>query len=82
MPRTPCCGIGWRAARDRIRVGGLWLCDNTIWSGHLATATKRERQADVTAFIREHTRLVADDTRHVGSIMPIRDGVMTALRIE
>jgi|SRR5829696_6909188 predicted O-methyltransferase YrrM len=21
----------WRAVRDRIRVGGLWWCDNTIW---------------------------------------------------
>jgi predicted O-methyltransferase YrrM len=73
---------GWRAARDRIRVGGLWLCDNTIWSGQVATATKREGQAGVTAFIRDHNRLVADDPRYVGSIVPIRDGLMTALRIE
>ena len=72
----------WRAARDRIRVGGLWLCDNTIWSGHVATATDKEGQAGVTASIREHNRLVAEDTRYVGSIVPIRDGVMTALRIE
>ena len=34
----PAC---WRAARDRIRVGGLWLCDNTLWSGHVATATDK-----------------------------------------
>jgi hypothetical protein len=27
-------------------------------------------------------RLVAEDTRYAGSIVPIRDGVMTALRIE
>jgi hypothetical protein len=27
-------------------------------------------------------RLVAEDTRYVGSILSIRDGVMTALRIE
>jgi predicted O-methyltransferase YrrM len=72
----------WRAARDRIRVGGLWLCDNTIWSGYVATATDREGQQGVTAFIREHNQLVAEDTRYVGSIVPIRDGVMTALRIE
>jgi predicted O-methyltransferase YrrM len=72
----------WRAARDRIRVGGLWLCDNTIWSGHVATATDKEGQVGVTAFIREHNRLVAEDTRYVGSLVPIRDGVMTALRIE
>ena len=72
----------WRAARDRIRVGGLWLCDNTIWSGHVATATDKKGESGVTAFIREHNRLVAEDTRYVGSIVPIRDGVMTALRIE
>ena len=72
----------WRAACDRIRVGGLWLCDNTIWSGHVATATDKEGQAGVTAFIREHNRLVAEDTRYIGSLVPIRDGVMTALRIE
>ena len=72
----------WRAARDRIRVGGLWLCDNTIWSGHVATGTDKEGQSGVTASIREHNRLVAEDTRYVGSIVPIRDGVMTALRIE
>ena len=32
----------WHAARDRIRVGGMWLCDNTIWSGYVATATDKE----------------------------------------
>jgi caffeoyl-CoA O-methyltransferase len=72
----------WRMARDRIRVGGLWLCDNTIWSGYVATGTDREGLDGYTAFIREHNRLVAEDTRYVGSIVPIRDGVMTALRIE
>ena len=58
------------------------LCDNTIWSGHVATATDKDGQAGVTASIREHNRLVAEDTRYVGSLVPIRDGVMTALRIE
>jgi caffeoyl-CoA O-methyltransferase len=72
----------WRAARDRIRVGGLWLCDNTLWSGYVATGTDREGLTGYTAFIREHNRLVAEDPRYVGSIVPIRDGVMTALRIE
>ena len=71
----------WRAARDRIRVGGLWLCDNTIWSGHVATATDREGLPGWTAAIREHNQLVAEDDRYVGSIVPIRDGVMTALRV-
>ena len=71
----------WRAARDRIRVGGLWLCDNVLWSGHVATGTDRDGLEGFTAAIREHNAMVAEDDRYVGSIIPIRDGVMTALRV-
>ena len=71
----------WRAARERIRVGGLYLCDNVIWSGHVATGTDREGLEGWTAAIVEHNRLVAEDDRYVASIVPIRDGVMTALRV-
>jgi caffeoyl-CoA O-methyltransferase len=71
----------WRAAADRIRVGGMWLCDNVIWSGHVATGTDREGLPGWTAPIQEHNRLVAEDDRYVASIVPIRDGVMTALRV-
>jgi predicted O-methyltransferase YrrM len=67
----------WRAARDRIRVGGLWLCDNVIWDGRVA-----EPDPDAwTAAIDEHNRMIASDDRYVASIVPIRDGVMSALRI-
>jgi caffeoyl-CoA O-methyltransferase len=71
----------WLAARERIRVGGLWLCDNVIWDGHVATGTDRPRLEGHTAAIREHNRLVAEDDRYVASIVPVRDGVMTALRV-
>lgn len=71
----------WRAARERIRVGGLWLCDNTIWGGHVVTGTDRDGLPGHTAGVREHNRLVAEDDRFVGSIVPIRDGVMAAIRI-
>lgn len=77
-PGYPDC---WRAARERIRVGGLWMCDNVIWSGHVATGTDREGLPGWTAPIIEHNRLVAQDDRYVGSIVPIRDGVMAALRV-
>jgi predicted O-methyltransferase YrrM len=72
----------WRAARERIRVGGLWLCDNVIWSGHVATGGDREGLPGWTAAIREHNQLVAEDDRYIGSIVPIRDGVMVALRVK
>jgi predicted O-methyltransferase YrrM len=71
----------WRAGRERIRIGGLWLCDNVIWSGHVATGTDRDGLPGLTAAIREHNRLVAEDPDFVGSVVPIRDGVMTALRV-
>lgn len=71
----------WRAARDRIRIGGLWLCDNVIWSGHVATGTDRDGLPGATAAIRDHNRLVAEDDRYVGSIVPIRDGIMAAVRV-
>jgi predicted O-methyltransferase YrrM len=71
----------WRAARDRIRVGGLWLCDNVIWGGHVATGTDRADLPGWTQAIDEHNRLVAEDKRYVSSIVPIRDGVMAAVRV-
>jgi predicted O-methyltransferase YrrM len=67
----------WRAARDRIRVGGLYLCDNVVWSGRVA----RGEHDAWTAAIDEHNRMVAADERYVGSINPVRDGVMIALRV-
>lgn len=71
----------WRAARDRIRVGGLYLCDNVLWDGRVADGSDREGLEGWTAAIQEHNRLIASDDRYVGSIVPIRDGVMTALRV-
>jgi predicted O-methyltransferase YrrM len=72
----------WRAARDRVRVGGLYVCDNVLWDGHVATGTERgDVPAGWTAAIQEHNRLVAEDADYVASIVPIRDGLMVALRV-
>jgi caffeoyl-CoA O-methyltransferase len=72
----------WRAARDRVRLGGLYLCDNTLWDGRVADGSEREGRANGwTAAIVEHNHLVAEDPRFVSSIVPIRDGILTALRV-
>lgn len=73
----------WRAARDRIRVGGLYLCDNVLWSGLAAEDPPIDDDGPpgYTEAIKEHNRLVADDERFLSSILPIRDGVLCALRI-
>jgi predicted O-methyltransferase YrrM len=67
----------WIAARDRIRVGGLYICDNVLWSGRVLD---RDPDRDTTAIL-EHNRLIAEDERFVSTIVPTRDGVFVALRI-
>jgi predicted O-methyltransferase YrrM len=71
----------WRTARERIRVGGLYVCDNVLWSGAVADpGGDHGRTSGTTDAILEHNQLVADDDRFVSSIVPTRDGVMVALR--
>ena len=67
----------WRAARERVRVGGLYVCDNVLWSGRVLDAEPDER----TQAILEHNALIAEDERYVSTIVPTRDGVMVAIRI-
>jgi caffeoyl-CoA O-methyltransferase len=73
----------WRAARERIRPGGLFICDNTLWSGRVTGSP--EAPEDVrpgwTEAIREMNEEAASDDRYVATILPIRDGVLVALRV-
>ncbi|MGH2576548.1 MAG: O-methyltransferase [Actinomycetota bacterium] len=71
----------WRAARDRIRIGGLYLCDNVLWSGRVADPGSEDPRPRYTEAVLEHNRLIAEDERYVSSIIPTRDGVMAALRV-
>jgi caffeoyl-CoA O-methyltransferase len=66
----------WLAGRDRIRVGGLYICDNVLWSGRILEPDPDRN----TAAILEHNRLIAGDERFVSTIVPTRDGVFVAVR--
>ncbi|MDP8958886.1 MAG: O-methyltransferase [Actinomycetota bacterium] len=68
----------WRAARERLRVGGLYLCDNVLSSGRVA---ERSSDDDSTEAILEHNRMIAADEGYLSAIVPTRDGVMVALRL-
>jgi predicted O-methyltransferase YrrM len=71
----------WRAASERVRVGGLYLCDNVLWSGAVADPDgDHGRDRTSTEAILEHNRLIAEDERYVSSIVPTRDGVFVAFR--
>lgn len=67
----------WRTAAERIRVGGLYLCDNTLGTSSDTVLDDNER----TRAIREHNRLIADDARYVSTLIPTRQGLLAALRI-
>jgi predicted O-methyltransferase YrrM len=72
----------WRAAADRIRVGGMYLCDNVLWSGAVADPDgDHGRDRATTDAILQHNRLIGQDDRFVSSIVPTRDGVFVALRV-
>lgn len=68
----------WRAVRDRIRPGGLYICDNVLWSGRVATPGPYHA---TTAAILEHNEMIAADERFLTTINPTRDGVLVALRL-
>ncbi|CAN5307101.1 O-methyltransferase [soil metagenome] len=73
----------WRAAAGRIRTGGLYLCDNVLgWGGARVYEQEGEgRTAERIRAVREHNRSVLQDEHFIATILPIRYGVMTALRL-
>jgi caffeoyl-CoA O-methyltransferase len=71
----------WRAASERIRRGGLYVCDNVLWYGRVAVEDPDDARPQYTEAVLEHNRLIAEDERYVSTIVPTRDGVMVAIRI-
>jgi caffeoyl-CoA O-methyltransferase len=70
----------WRRAHRRVRVGGLFICDNVLWSGRVAA--ENDETDPTTEAIKELNRMVAGDRAFRDTIVPTRDGVLVALRIE
>jgi predicted O-methyltransferase YrrM len=72
----------WEAARERIRVGGLYICDNAIQAGDVNVLTGEDGSHPGWArAIDQHNRAVVADTRYVTTLVPIRDGDLVAIRI-
>ena len=69
----------WRAGRERVRVGGYYICDNMLWSGRVAAAAGGHDEW--TKAIHETNSLIATDPSFRSTIIPTRDGVVAALRI-
>lgn len=62
---------------SKLRPGGVLIVDNMLWSGRIFDA--RDTSAD-TEGVREVTRMLTTSPRWTTSIIPIRDGVVIAVR--
>jgi predicted O-methyltransferase YrrM len=62
---------------EKLRSGGLLIADNLLWSGRIFDLTDQTRD---TNGIRRFTEMVRDSPKWVSSIVPIRDGVLVAVR--
>jgi len=63
----------------KLRPGGLLLVDNMLWSGRIFESRDT---SPATRGVRELTRRVQADPRWIGSVIPVRDGLLVAHRVE
>ncbi|MDQ3951528.1 MAG: class I SAM-dependent methyltransferase [Actinomycetota bacterium] len=72
----------WELGRQRVRVGGYYVCDNMLWSGRVTGAVDEEDgRPHWTEAIVATNRAIAADPSFRETINPTRDGVVAALRI-
>jgi predicted O-methyltransferase YrrM len=65
-------------AAGLLKVGGLFITDNIIWSGRVLDSRQRDRN---TRGIRAFTKKLYADRRFFTTILPVRDGIAVALRM-
>jgi predicted O-methyltransferase YrrM len=72
----------WEEGRSRVRVGGLYVCDNMLWSGRVTGESDEPDVAEGwTEAIGVTNRTIAADSAWRSTIVPTRDGVLAAVRV-
>ncbi|MBX7148987.1 O-methyltransferase [bacterium] len=66
----------WQAAKERLKSGGLYICDNTLWSGAVYAPVSDNRPS--TKAISEHNKIIYEDKNFDTTLIPLRDGVLIA----
>ena len=62
---------------SRLRPGGVLIVDNLLWGGRIF---KPEDQAASVQGVRRMTALLTDDPAWITTLLPLRDGLMIALK--
>lgn len=65
------------AIAPKLRPRGMLIIDNMIWSGRIFDS---EDQSEATRGVREVTRMLAEDPAWITSLVPIRDGLLVAMK--
>jgi predicted O-methyltransferase YrrM len=63
---------------SKVKIGGYIIADNVLWSGKVADETKNDKD---TQLLRSFNDLVSNDERVEEVLLPIRDGLMIARKI-
>ncbi len=63
--------------REKLRVGGLFICDNMLWSGRVLAPAEDPDTRGIQAL----TRPLGEAPDFTTTLIPIRDGVTVSLRI-
>jgi predicted O-methyltransferase YrrM len=64
--------------KEKLRVGGVILIDNMLWQGRIFDPSDQD---PTTEGVREFTRRLQEDRDFVFQLVPVRDGVIAALRV-
>lgn len=71
-----------RLATPRVRKGGLFVTDNTLWHGRvIAEAGAREAEMDTTKAVLEFNRALYASKEFFSTLLPLRDGVSVGLKL-
>jgi predicted O-methyltransferase YrrM len=70
----------FRRALSRVRVGGLFITDNVLWSGRVAKKARRSNAE--TRAIQRFNRLLYSSPKLWTTIIPLRDGFAVCERLK
>jgi caffeoyl-CoA O-methyltransferase len=72
----------WDEGKQKVRAGGLYICDNMLWSGRVTDDPGvSDERPEWTSAIKQTNEAIAADPEFRSFIVPLRDGVVVALRI-
>jgi predicted O-methyltransferase YrrM len=64
--------------KQKLKVGGVLIVDNMIWQGRILNP---DDKSEMTEGVRKLTQMVFNDPDFVPTLVPIRDGLLVAMKV-